>query len=488
MRSLPFRVPLPLPLLLFLAALAPAAAAQNCSQTSIGETPIDDLGPGHYHGFQGGLYPGGTNFPPQAHLAAGIVESHAVVPRNPQGLPDPTGRIVFVSIGMSNTRQHWQSFMPISNGDPQRNPAVTLVQGAQGGQSAEVISDPSAPYWDFVQDQVHAAGATNAQVQVIWLLEAHAQPHDPFPQHAVALRDDPVAILQIARNLFPNARLAYVASRIYAGYATTDLNPEPYAYESAFSVKWTIEGQIDGLPGLNFDPHEGPVRAPWLAWGVYPWADGLVPRSDGLTWECNDFANDGTHPSPQGATKVANMLHGFLRNDPTSAGWYLGGGEPTGVPYCFGDGSGAPCPCGNAGAPGHGCANSAWPAGSHLGGQGVPRVSADSVVLTADGLAPFATCLFFQAPTQTGGGGGVPFGDGLRCAGGGHLIRLAVVAPTNGQARYPHPGDPPISQVGHVPPGGALRFYQAWYRDPAPGFCTPETFNFSNGFRIEWLP
>ena len=42
-------------------------------------------------------------------------------------------------------------------------------------------------------------------------------------------------ILNMAKERYPNLRVAYLSSRIYAGYATTPLNPEPYAYESAFS-------------------------------------------------------------------------------------------------------------------------------------------------------------------------------------------------------------------------------------------------------------
>jgi hypothetical protein len=40
-------------------------------------------------------------------------------------------------------------------------------------------------------------------------------------------------------------------------------------------VKWLIADQIAGNPELNYDPAKGRVRAAWLAWGPYIWADGV---------------------------------------------------------------------------------------------------------------------------------------------------------------------------------------------------------------------
>src|ERR1700747_541804 len=39
---------------------------------STGLIPLTDLGKGDYKGEQGGLYPGGENVPPRAHLKAGL--------------------------------------------------------------------------------------------------------------------------------------------------------------------------------------------------------------------------------------------------------------------------------------------------------------------------------------------------------------------------------------------------------------------------------
>jgi len=145
-----------------------------------------------------------------------------------------------------------------------------------------------------------------------------------FPAHARKLADGMAVILNMAKERYPNLRVAYLSSRIYAGYATTPLNPEPYAYESAFSVRWLIEEQIKGEPNLNYDAQKGQVKSPLLLWGPYLWADGVEPRkADGLVWKRQDLAGDGTHPSKSGRRKVAEMLLKFFKTDPNAHGWFL---------------------------------------------------------------------------------------------------------------------------------------------------------------------
>jgi len=89
---------------------------------------------------------------------------------------------------------------------------------------------------------------------------------------------------------------------------------------------------------------------------------------------------------------------------------------PAGSPICFGDGSGAACPCGNAGAVGRGCENSFATGGGLLEGRGAALVAQDTVELTASFLTPSSPALFFQGTTTVNGGTGVAFVDGLRCA------------------------------------------------------------------------
>jgi hypothetical protein len=301
------------------------AGASNCAVTTVGRTPLNDLGPGTYQGMQGGLYPGGANERPPAHDNAGQAIAAAVTPIN--------GRIVLISIGMSNTTQEFSRFVPLAMNYPGRNPALRVVDCAQGGQTAPIVANPNSPYWNTVRQRLQQAGVDSTQVRAVWLKEAMAHPTLAFPADATELQGYLRAIAMLLEDKFPNLDLVYLSSRIYAGYATgvSQLNPEPYAYQSGFSVKWVIEAQIGGLdPGLNYDPQAGPVEAPWLSWGPYLWADGLVPRSDGLIWECADFQTDGTHPSESGRAKVAAQLLEFFTSDVTTTPWFLA--PATGVP------------------------------------------------------------------------------------------------------------------------------------------------------------
>ena len=166
-------------------------------------------------------------------------------------------------------------------------------------------------------------------MQVIWLKQAIGGPFrfGDFPKHAEQLKDFLIGnVNQIVRH-YPNVRVIYLSSRIYGGYANRDLNPEPYAYESAYAVRWVIQDQIKGDPRLNCDPAKGEVKAPLLLWGPYLWADGVAPRkSDGLSYQASEFAADGTHPGPAAQAKVSKLLQKFFENA-LNAAWYTKGGQ-----------------------------------------------------------------------------------------------------------------------------------------------------------------
>lgn len=291
--------------------------------------PLTDLGTGEYRGVQGGLYPQGRNTRPQAHEAAGLRLAEQVQPLDRSGNPSPGGRIVLMSIGMSNTSQSSSGFRRALNADNSRNPRLVFVDGAQGGMTALAIQNPDdertgARYWNTVDERLRAEGVSREQVQVIWIKQANAGPSSGFPDYARTLEGHLAKIVQILPKRFPNVKLCYLSSRTYGGYATTGLNPEPYAFESGFSVKWLIERQLNGDPELNFDKSKGEVRAPWLSWGAYLWSNGNQPRSDGVRFEQTDFTpDDGTHQSPAGQTKVGGLLLDFFKNDSTTKPWFL---------------------------------------------------------------------------------------------------------------------------------------------------------------------
>jgi len=267
---------------------------------------------------------------------------------------------------------------------------------------------------------------------VIWFKEADAGPTSGFPAYAQTLRDEFTAIMHVLVARFPNARVCYLASRIYAGYATSALNPEPYSYEQGFSCKWLIGDQIGGLAALNCDPALGPVQAPWCAWGTYNWANGLVPRSDGLVWACADFVSDGTHPAPSGRTKVAQALLDFLHADPIAGSWYLRAPPP--LAY----GIGKPSSIGTLPA---------------LSWSGTPSLAAGDFVLLVGGGIPNASGLVFVGPQAAQ----LPFFGATRWV-GAPLVRLPVqVLDGSGATSYPIP-----IQAQMV---GTTRFYQAWLRD-----------------------
>ena len=159
--------------------------------------------------------------------------------------------------------------------------------------------------------------------------------------------------------------------------------------------------------------------------------------------------------------------------------------------FCFGDGSGATCPCFNLGLANHGCDNSAATGGAALAGTGTPSLTVDTMVLTSSGELPSALTIFSQGQVQISP---VFFGDGLRCVNGA-LKRLYTKSAVAGTATAPQPGDPSISArsaaLGDSIAMGTARYYYAYYRDPSATFCpspTGDTFNSSSSLGCVWAP
>lgn len=316
--------------------------------------PLTEL-TGTYKGQDGGLYGGGRNEPPPAHVAAAKQATAKIRPLNAQGEPANDGKIVLISAGLSHTTMEFSEFAQAANADAQKSSQVVVVDCAQGGKPAVTWAMSGAQFlpkdevarmqkeietlngfvpqanrlneWDVADERLKTAGVTPLQVQAMWLKEAVPMPSllGEFPAHARTVQSDITCMLMVAQQRYPNLRVVYLSSRSYGGYALDGKNPEPYANENGFTVRWVIQAQINGEPKLNYDPAKGPVTAPLLLWGPYLWAKGSTPRqSDGLVWLESDFGErDRMHPAPSGKQKVVDLLLKFFKNDPLANSWFL---------------------------------------------------------------------------------------------------------------------------------------------------------------------
>lgn len=284
--------------------------------------------------FQLGLYENDSNLVPAGDNADGIAASAAVEPID--------GAIVVLGIGMSNAMYEWSNFIGYLPQHTVLGPSIRLVTGAATGRvactwsvayGAASCNGPQAPnQYDRVRDNVLTpAGLTESQVEVVWMEDADPRPTASLPAtdaDAYTLESYFGDAARAVRLRYPNVKLMLMDSRVYGGYATINLNPEPYAYESGFSVKWLIQAQVNQVRTGLVDPIAGNLDyqtgiAPWLAWAEYEWADGVKPRcSDDLSWLRADFRSDGTHPTTAGENKWAEFQAPWWETSPYT-GWLV---------------------------------------------------------------------------------------------------------------------------------------------------------------------
>lgn len=209
-----------------------------------------------------------------------------------------------------------------------------------------------------------------------------------------------------------------------------------------------------------------------------------------LTWQ-NTYSDNNTARLDGNTNPTGRNARGPAHDDFRAR--YLCTGAPSAVPdfsevfetigtaYCFGDGSGAICPCLNNGDTGQGCANSTG-SGATLAGAGSTNASADDLVFTSSNLLPNQPALLFAGLNAVNDGNGMAFGDGLHCA-GGNVVRLGVEFPNaQGLASW----GPGLAEEGGWNPGDMRRF-QVWYRNASGSPCGTGV-NLSHGVEVTFTP
>ena len=298
-------------------AQSDAGHAFTPSEAAKGLVPLTEL-TGTYRQWDGGLYGCGSNEVPAAQQARAARALSQIQPLDAQGKPSPTGKVVLMSIGMSNTTREFSTFVRAAMSDPRKSDSVVVVDAAQGGKAAHQWAAVDAEPWNEANQRLQAAGVTPHQVQVLWIKQANIAPSGSSEAEVTRLQDDVQTIVTLAQEKYPQVRIAFLSSRIYAGYAQSRLNPEPYAYEGAFAMRGLIQKQIRGDAALS------PGKAPVLLWGPYLWGAGPTPRkADRLEWKPEDFAGDGTHPGESGAQKVSGLLLDFFTRDTNASPWFV---------------------------------------------------------------------------------------------------------------------------------------------------------------------
>ena len=112
-------------------------------KSSVGLKPLGDMtADDRYKGQDGGLYGGGKNEPPEKHLQAALRQSKLIRPLDGDGKPSDNGKIVLVSIGMSNTTQEFSAFMRACQGRRRQSVQARHRRRSPGRHDGKYLGQP----------------------------------------------------------------------------------------------------------------------------------------------------------------------------------------------------------------------------------------------------------------------------------------------------------------------------------------------------------
>ena len=268
---------------------------------------------------------------------------------------------------------------------------------------------------------------------------------------------------QISNGVLVSGQLARVdrATGQYesVGGVLLDCSPHALRIESVPErVSWSL---VQGPGSASFaDPSALDTSVTFSAAGVYQ-LELSVTTTQGVSSDTLLVVADGCPWDP-------------LEIDPSRC-------HSNGTPFCFGDGSGTACPCGNAGSSDAGCRNSTG-VGARLVNVGGTSASLDDAWLVVEHLPLGKSGLVFMGSSTKNAGAGVAFKDGLRCV-AGQQKRFPVQS--SGSAGTFQQGELIARSAGLIG-SGSTWYFQAWYRDDA-SVCGKQS-NFSSGLAITFQP
>ncbi len=253
-------------------------------------------------------------------------------------------------------------------------------------------------------------------------------------------------------------------------YVGNETNPAAWTLRGSGSTTSTGSDQPTPIPfGLDIHVDAGTTIAIYVTTSSgasmrYTNGTGVSPAASNADLQIFEGLGVG---HPFGSSYSPRLWNGTI--------YYEG---DSGTPYCFADGTGSVCPCGNFSWAESGCMHSGGQGGV-LSTAGSTSVEGDLLRCSAASLTAGKPALLFTGTMAVNGGNGSPLGDGLLCA-GGTIQRLWVeMTDSTGFAEW----GTGMAAAGQFQ-AGETRFFQVWFRDPGPSSPCAGGFNLSNAVEV----
>lgn len=402
--------------------------------------------------------------------------------RNPPGFgsasvrtpsPDPAGGVVFVESDDAteistlhkldaNGVELWSSttteLVGSVNVDAASN-VYLLHRLLSGGNALDKLDPQGQLLWTLPDGAIFGSGQTANQMR----LASNGEP-------IVVSNVERVARISSAGSILWNSGLSSYDTPVLSGILRTfDIAPND---EVAVLAKRVTDMSPTGLPTLTI--------ARYGADGAYLFGTSLRGRGGRAT---DGFA---IAARADGAVVVGGFTADGL---PATQDYFVATVRAQFRPFCFGDGSSGPCPCGNqvpAGQP-KGCGNLPL-SGARLEAQGIASLADDTLRLYTLGVNSGGFTMFIQGSASASA---IPFQSGLLCL-TGRLARLYSGNALSNTFDAPRAGSLPVSArsvaLGDPILPGTRRTYQVFYRGGVPSPCSGTNGNLSNAVEVEWAP